>query len=74
MSDRPDISIIGPGKVGTALGVLAARANWQVVALGARDDQKAQTAVEAIGPKTKPCCPEEAAGAGKLVLLFPIRK
>ena len=34
MERLADIAIIGPGRVGTAIGVLAARAGWPVVAVG----------------------------------------
>ena len=45
-----DIAIVGPGKVGTAIGIRAGRAGWRVVAVGGRDIVKARSAAEAIGP------------------------
>jgi predicted short-subunit dehydrogenase-like oxidoreductase (DUF2520 family) len=65
----PGISIIGPGKVGTALGVLAVRGGLRVVAVGGRDAGKVEAAAKAIGPGVKACGIEEAARAGGLVLL-----
>jgi predicted short-subunit dehydrogenase-like oxidoreductase (DUF2520 family) len=64
-----DIAIIGPGKVGTALGVLCARAGWNVVAVGGGRRCSAQAAARAIGATTKVLPAAEAAAAGKLVLL-----
>ncbi len=62
-----DIAIIGPGKVGTAIGVLAARAGLRVAAAAGR--KSADAAAAAIGPDVRACAPPEAAAAGKLVLL-----
>jgi len=64
-----DISIIGPGKVGTALGMLACRAGLNVVAVGGRRKDRAALAAEAMGAGVKPCTPAEAAAAGQVVLL-----
>ena len=69
MATEPDIAIIGPGKVGTAIGVLAARAGWRVVALAGRRAKRAELAAERIGGPVRVCTPEEAAGAANLVLL-----
>jgi len=69
MADLPDISIIGPGKVGTALGVLAARAGWPVAAIAGRSRRNTKWAAECIGGAVKVCTPAEAAAAGGLVLL-----
>lgn len=65
----PDITIIGPGKVGTAVGILAARAGLSVVAVGGSSADKTQAAAERIGPGVRACSGDEAAGAGGLVLL-----
>ena len=62
------ISIIGGGAVGTALGILAARAGWPVAAVGGRDPGRTARAAEAISPQTRPCSIVEAAG-GEIVLL-----
>lgn len=64
-----DIAIIGPGKVGTTLGVLAAGAGLRVTAVGARRAEQARAAARRIGGGASPCTPGEAAGAGQLVLL-----
>jgi len=69
MQEIPDIAIIGAGKVGTAIGVLAHRAKLRVVAVAGRRRESAQAAAEAIGPDVRVCTPKEAAAAGGLVLL-----
>jgi predicted short-subunit dehydrogenase-like oxidoreductase (DUF2520 family) len=55
--------------VGTALGVLAARAGRTVAAVGGRDAARTAQAAGAIGHGAKACTPTQAAGAGRLVLL-----
>ncbi|MCJ7543376.1 MAG: DUF2520 domain-containing protein [Phycisphaerae bacterium] len=65
----PDIAIIGPGKVGMAIGILAAKAGRTVAAVGGRDAARAAQAAAAIGPGTKACTPRQAAGSAGLVLL-----
>lgn len=67
MAHIGDITIIGPGKVGTAIGVLAVRAGLRVAAVAGR--KNAGVAAAAIGPAVRACTPPEAAAAGKLVLL-----
>ena len=69
MIAAPEISIIGPGKVGTALGALAARAGWRVVAVAGGSPGRAEAAAEVIGGDVRVCTPAEAAAAGQLVLL-----
>jgi len=69
MTQSTDIAIIGPGKVGTTLGVLAARAGVRVAAVGARRAEQARHAAELIGGPCRPCTPAEAAGAAPMVLL-----
>ena len=69
MEGFPDISIIGPGKVGTALGALAVRAGLPVVAVAGGAPGKAEAAAEFIGGQASPCSPAIAAGVGGLVLL-----
>ena len=68
MEPRPDISIIGAGKVGTAIGVLAAKAGYRIVAVAGRSMERARAAAERIGPAVRAVSPAEAA-AGQLVLL-----
>jgi predicted short-subunit dehydrogenase-like oxidoreductase (DUF2520 family) len=65
---KPDISIIGAGVVGTALGVLAARAGYKIVAIGSRRETSARKAAGLIG-QGRVGSPAEAARAGSLVLL-----
>ena len=69
MEKTPDIAIIGPGKVGTALGVLCARAGWNVAAVGGGRRNSAQVAARAIGSSTRVMSAAEAAGAADLVLI-----
>ena len=69
MDKTLDIAIVGPGKVGTAIGVLAAKAGWTVVAVGGRDAGRAAQSAKAIGPNVRACTPAQAAGAAGLVLL-----
>ncbi len=69
MTDRPDIAIIGPGVVGTTLGVLAARAGYRVAGVGGRNRAKAAAAAKAIGAAVRAGGAEQIARAGKLVLL-----
>ena len=64
-----DIVIIGPGRVGTAIGVLAERAGWRVTAVGARNAARGAAAAAQIGSDVRACEPAEAAGLGDLVLL-----
>lgn len=53
MSNRPAIVIIGPGRVGTALGVLAARAGWTVRAVAGRSLARARNAALLIAKETR---------------------
>jgi len=69
VAEQPDIAIIGPGKVGQTLGVLAARAGWRVAAVAGRARRRALAAAEAIGPDVRACTPLQAARAAGLVLL-----
>lgn len=69
MNKRPDISIIGPGKVGTAIGILAGRAGWNVVAVAGRDRQHAEATAKRIGPSVRVTTPAQAASVGGLILL-----
>ncbi len=66
---KRDIAIIGPGKVGTAIGILAARAGWCVKAVGGRDLTRAESAALAISPETRGVSLSEAASGAGLVLL-----
>lgn len=66
---RPDLVVIGPGKVGMTLALLARRARYRVAAIGARSLDRAQAAAQAIGPDVPSGLPEEVASLGQLVLL-----
>ena len=68
-SERPSIAIVGTGKVGTAIGVLAARAGYRVTAIADRDRRRAEQAAGRIGAATPVLTPREAAGRAGLVLL-----
>jgi predicted short-subunit dehydrogenase-like oxidoreductase (DUF2520 family) len=63
------ISIIGPGKVGTALGILAAKSGYRVCAVGARALMRGQAAAARIPGDVISCSPKEAASLGNLVFL-----
>jgi predicted short-subunit dehydrogenase-like oxidoreductase (DUF2520 family) len=73
MEGKPTISIIGAGKVGTSIGMAAAKAGWPVVAVASRSRENANAAVHAIAAcgATSPriCSIVEAAQAAKIVLL-----
>jgi len=45
MNNLPKLAIMGPGKVGTSMGILAVRTGYPVVAVGGR--HKASTAAAA---------------------------
>ena len=49
VNELPALSIVGPGRVGTAIGVLAAEAAWPVIAIGGRDRDKTTRAARRIG-------------------------
>jgi len=82
MKGTRDIVILGTGKVGTALGVLAARAGRRVVAVADADAAAARDAAKAIGaaaaeaaaagagaPSPPVLSPADAAARGQVVLL-----
>jgi len=66
---RRKIVILGPGKVGTTLGILAARAGWPVAGVGGRSEPKARAVAEGIGPDVASGALDAVAGRGQLVLL-----
>jgi predicted short-subunit dehydrogenase-like oxidoreductase (DUF2520 family) len=69
VASTPVLSIVGPSKVGTAIGVLARRAGYEVAAIGGRDLAKTMAAAERIGGGVEASTPFTAAAAGELVLL-----
>lgn len=69
MSKLTEIALIGPGKVGTSIGVLAGKNGYRVTAIGARDLDKAQRSARLIDGNPKACSPVEAARSAGLILL-----
>jgi predicted short-subunit dehydrogenase-like oxidoreductase (DUF2520 family) len=69
MSDKPAIAIIGPGKVGTTLAILAARAGYAIAGVAGRNADHARASAGAIGPNVRVAAPAEIAPLGQLVLL-----
>jgi len=70
MDTERTIAIIGAGKVGLAIGILAAKARLRVVAVADRNAKRAAAAAQRIGPDVRACSrAEDAAAAGQLVLL-----
>lgn len=68
MNRLPTLAIIGPGKVGTSIGILAARAGYPVV-VGGRRNEATVTAARRIGKDVCACDIAEAAKSAKIVLL-----
>lgn len=67
-SEKRPITIIGPGKVGRAIGQTASRVGWPVVAIaGGTHEQRTQEFAQALGAKV--CSLAQAASQGQLVLL-----
>ena len=56
----PTLAIIGPGKVGTSIGFFAARAGYNVVAVGGRNKTKVAVAAQRIGMYVRICNISEA--------------
>ena len=69
VNELPALSIVGPGRVGTAIGVLAAEAAWPVIAIGGRDRDKTTRAARRIGERVRACSVLEAARRGHLVFI-----
>ena len=69
MNDFPALSIIGPGRVGIAIGVLAARAGYPVVALGGRHRERTIQEARRIGEYVRACGIMEAAKCANLVFI-----
>ena len=69
MNQLPSIAIIGPGRVGTSLGVLAARAGYSVVAVGGRRKESTTTAARRIGEHVCAYDTIDAAKSAEMVLL-----
>ena len=69
MNQLPSIAIIGPGRVGTSLGVLAGRAGYSVVAVGGRRKESTTTAARRIGKHVCAYDTIDAAKSAEMVLL-----
>jgi len=69
VNELPALSIVGPGRVGTAIGVLAAGAAWPVIAIGGRDRDKTTQAAQRIGEHVRACSMAEAARCGHIVFI-----
>jgi len=69
VNELPSIAIIGPGKVGTSIGVLAAGAAYPVVAVGGRRREATIAAARRIGTNVHAYDIATAAKSAKLVFL-----
>jgi predicted short-subunit dehydrogenase-like oxidoreductase (DUF2520 family) len=69
MNKLPTIAIIGPGKVGTSIGILAVRAGYPVVAVGGRHKESTIAAARQIGKDVRACDIATAAKSAQIVLL-----
>lgn len=68
MDDFSELVILGPGRVGTALGTLAFQQGYPIAALGGRDRVRLEAAAQRMGhPRVG--LPEEVAGIGRIVIL-----
>jgi len=67
--DLPTIAIIGPGKVGISIGILASRAGYQVAAVGGRNKERTSAAAKRIGNGVRARSIPEAAKKAQMVLL-----
>lgn len=65
----PSVAIIGPGRVGTAIGVLAAQRGYRVVAVGGRRLEAARRAAAVIRGHPVACSVAAAAERAELLLL-----
>jgi predicted short-subunit dehydrogenase-like oxidoreductase (DUF2520 family) len=66
---RPRLSVIGPGKVGTALATLARDAGYRVHAVAGRNEARSRAAAKELGPDVSVLSPVEAAATSELLLL-----
>jgi len=69
MNQLPSIAIIGPGRVGTSLGVLAGRAGYSVVAVGGRRRESTTIAARRIGKHVCAYDTIDAAKSAEMILL-----
>ncbi len=72
---RPDLGIIGAGRVGTALARLAMRSGYRVFLANSRAPESLKLVAEVLTPGATPVTAGEAASRGGLVILaLPIRR
>lgn len=69
MLTRPQISIIGPGRLGTALAMLASQAGYKLAAIGGRNLAIAYELCSQLDEGVLAAKPQEAAQRGDLILL-----
>lgn len=67
-ADRPTVSIIGAGKVGTAVGVLLSRAEYQLAAFSSRNQAHADAAASLTGARAT-LDATEAAQEGSIIFI-----
>ncbi len=70
MNTLPTLAIIGPGKVGTFIGILAARAEYPVVAVIGRHKASTTAAAQRIGKDVRTCDIAEVAQLAQIVLIY----
>jgi len=68
-SQLPTIAIIGPGRVGTSIGILAAQAGYSVAAVGGRRKADTLAAARRIGKDVCACDIAEAGQLARIILL-----
>lgn len=69
MKQLPTIAIIGPGKLGTSLGILAAKAGYSVVAVGGHRKESTAAAAGRIGKHVHAYDTRDAAKSAEMVFL-----
>lgn len=69
MEQLPAIAIIGPGKVGTSIGVLARKAGYRIAGISGRDEKEVKEAAKIIGGDVEIGPAAQAIKGAQLVLL-----
>jgi len=69
MSNLPTLAIIGSGKVGSSMGILAAHAGYPVVAIVGRHKASTAAAAQRIGKDVRACDIAEAPQLAQIVLI-----
>ena len=69
MKTLPTLAIIGPGKTGTAIGIVAGRSGYPVTAVGGRQWDRTVMAARRIGEDVHPCTMIDAAKSAEVVLI-----